>query len=350
MTRFQRILIGLLLVQLALTAFVFWPRPSASVAARPLLGDIKADEITSLRLQDDKGGRLMLVRQGDAATPVGGSGQAGWVLSGSGDYPVDTTRLMPLLATLAGLKADRPVAQTAASHKQLQVADGVFQRKIDISTSGGANRTLFVGPGAGGQSSHVRVDGQNAVYLVGDLPMQELNVDPAAWIDTSYVKVAPADAVGLTLANANGQWNLTRDDQGTWALDGLAPGEQLDTNQVTALLNQVTSLRMTRPLGKIDDPGYGLAQPTALVTLTAKNGDERKVITLTIGAKDAADSSYVVKLSDSPYYVRVAEFSVKDLVEKNRAGFLLAPPAAQPPAETPEPAPAFAVPSASPTP
>ena len=92
----------------------------------------------------------------------------------------------------------------------------------------------------------------------------------------------------------------------------------------------MTSLRMTRPLGKTDDPAYGLAQPAALLTLKAKSGDGQKVYTLAVGAKDAADSSYVVKLSDSPYYVRVAEFSVKDLVEKKRDGFLQVPSTAQP--------------------
>jgi hypothetical protein len=342
MTKFQRILVAILIAQLALAAFVLWPRPSASGPVKPLMSDIKADDITSLTIQDDKGTALKLVRQGNpSSTAAAGAGQAGWVLPEAGDYPVDATKLTPLLAKLAGLKADRPVAQTPASQKRLQVADDAFQRRVDISTSGGAKRTLLVGSGAGGQSSHVRVGGQNEVYLASDLPAWELNVDPAFWIDTTYVKVTPTDVVGFSLANSNGQWNFTVDDKGAWAMEGLASGEQLDANQVKALINQITSLRMTRPLGKTDDPAYGLAQPAALLTLKAKSGDAQKVYTLAIGTKDAVDSSYVVKLSDSPYYVRVAEFSVRDLVEKKRDGFLQVPPTAQPSAGTPQaPAPA----------
>ena len=73
-----------------------------------------------------------------------------------------------------------------------------------------------------------------------------------------------------------------------------------------------------------------------------KNGDQVKPVTLTIGAQDPDDKSYVVKSSDSEYYVRIAEFSGQDLAERDRAGFLPATPTpaaapAQLPAGTPTP-------------
>jgi len=87
---------------------------------------------------------------------------------------------------------------------------------------------------------------------------------------------------------------------------------------------------MTKPLGKTEDAAWGLAQPSAMVTMQVKSGDQAKTITLTVGAKDAADNSYVVKSSESEYYVRVAEFSVKELVSRDRAGFLPATPTPAP--------------------
>jgi hypothetical protein len=331
MTKLQRILVIVLSVQLAVAIIVFWPRPNASGAAKLLLSEIKADDITSLTIKDDQGATIRLAKQGDGAGI--------WVLPDAGDYPVDTTKVTPVLAKLAGLKADRPVAQTPSSHKQLQVADDAFLRRLEIGASGGASRTLFVGSGAGGQSAHVRVGGQNEVYLAGDLTSWELNVAPASWIDTAYIKLAPADILGFTLANANGQWNFATDAQGAWQLAGLAAGEQTDANQVSAIINQVSSLNMTQPLGKVDDPAYALAQPVALLTLKVKSGDASKTLTLAVGAKDATDNSYVVKTSESPFYVRVAEFSVKDLVEKKREGFLQAPPTPAAPVIVPEAAP-----------
>jgi hypothetical protein len=318
MTKLQRILIIILVAQLALMLIVFWPRPSAGGTAKPLLSELKPDDITLLMIRDDKGATIKLAKQGTAAST--------WVLPDAGDFPVDATKVTPLLAKLTGLKADRPVAQTVASYKQLQVADDTFQRRLDIGSSGGASRTLLIGSASGGRASHVRVGGQNEVYLAGDLTGYEFSTDPASWIDTAYVKAVSADVLGFTLANANGQWSFTKDDKGAWMLDGPAPGEQVDATKVTALLDQVTGLRMTRPLGKTDDPSYGLAQPGALLTLKVKSGDASKTLTLAVGAQDTADSSYVVKSSDSPYYVRAAEVSVKDLVEKKRDGLLLAPP------------------------
>jgi hypothetical protein len=318
MTRLQRILIGILVAQLALAAFVFWPRPSAVSAGKPLLSDIKADDITSLTLRDDKGTTIKLARSA--------AGQP-WVLPDAGDYPADAAKITPVLTKLAALTTDRLVAQTVGSQKQLQVAADAFQRRIDLGTTGGANRTLFLGTPAGGQASHVRVDGQNNVYVAADLVSWELSADPASWIDTAYVKVTPADLVGFTLANANGQVNFTKDDNGAWQMDGLAAGEKLDSNQLTTVMNRLAVLRMVRPLGTAESADYGLAQPAALATLEVKSGDATKMLTVAVGAKDAADNTHTVKSSDSLYYVRVAEYDVKDLVEKKREGFLMVSPA-----------------------
>ena len=320
MTGLQRILIGVLVAQLALVAFVFWPRPSA-VSAGTLLSDIKADDITSLTIRDDKGVSIKLAYQA--------AGQS-WTLPEAGDYPADVTKITPILTKLAAITTDRLVAQTAGSHRQLQVAADAFQRRLDIGTSGGAARTLFLGTAVGGQASHVRVDGQNDVYVAADVTPWQLNADPASWIDPAYMKVTPADVVGFTLANANGQFSFSKDDKGTWQMDGLGAGEKLDPNQVTAAVNRLAALRMTRPLGKTESADYGLTKPTALVTLKLKGGDAAKTLTLAVGTKDPADNAYTVKSSDSPYYVQVAEYDVKDLVEKKREGFLVVSPTPTP--------------------
>jgi hypothetical protein len=327
MTRLQGILIGILVAQLALAAFVFWPRPSKVDTGKLLLSDIKADEITSLTIRDDKGASIKLTRQAPDQP---------WTLPNAEDFPADATKITPVLTKLAAITTDRLVAQTVGSQKQLQVAADAFQRRIDLGTAGGASQTLFLGSSAGGQDSHVRVDGQNNVYVAGNLASWQLNADPASWIDTAYVKVTSADVVGFTLANANGQVNFTKDDKGAWQMDGLAAGETLDANQVTAVVSRLTALRMTRPLGTTESADYGIAKPAAMVTLKVKSGDTTKPLTLTVGAKDAADNTYTLKSSDSPYYVRVRESDVKDLVEQKRAGFLVASPTPAP-ALTPTP-------------
>jgi hypothetical protein len=69
--------------------------------------------------------------------------------------------------------------------------------------------------------------------------------------------------------------------------------------------------------------------PNALVTLETAD----TTVTLRVGAKDADDVSYVVKSSESDYFVHVAEASLKTLVESDREAFLEEPPT---PEATPE--------------
>jgi hypothetical protein len=99
----------------------------------------------------------------------------------------------------------------------------------------------------------------------------------------------------------------------------------LNESAVAGLLNQAASVRMTVPVGKADQPSFGLDQPLAVVTLQTQEGDEAKTYTLRVGAKDDANS-YIVSFSGSPHYVRVAEFTGNNFINKTRADFLEAIP------------------------
>lgn len=314
MTRLHQVLIGLLVIQLILVGLVFFlPKPGQAAAA-PLLGATKAEEITSLVIRDDKGASIKLAK-----------GAAGWSLPDAGDFAADGAKITPVTVKLAALKAGRSVAQNEANFKRLQVADETFQRKVEIGTAGGTSYTLYLGSSAGGRATHVRLSGQNDVFIAADLAPFDLNADAASWINASYVEAAQADVTSLTLKNAQGQFVFAKNAQGQWTMPGLAPGEQFSANNFTTVLTYASSLRMTRPLGKSDQPAYGMAQPAAVVTLKTKKDTQEKTITLTIGAKDATDNTYIVKSSESPYYVKVNDYSVSELVTRGKANFLQQP-------------------------
>jgi len=83
--------------------------------------------------------------------------------------------------------------------------------------------------------------------------------------------------------------------------------------------------------------------------LKTKEGDQEKRYTLTIGAKleeepkspdEEKRSYYVLRSSESPYFVRVNEFFGNTLVGKKREDFLAQPP-------TPTPAPGTSTPTTS---
>ncbi len=248
-----------------------------------------------------------------------------WILPDADDYPAQADKITPLLDKIVGLTTGRLVTRTDASHKRLQVAPDDFVRRIDFETADGTKRTLYLGSSPKYGATHFRVDGQSETYLTSELSTWETKADAASWVDTAYLSVPQDDVTKMTLENTNGTFTFTKDDE-VWTMAGLAADETLDENKVTALVQQAASVNMVRPLGKEEQAAYGMDEPNAVVTLET----EDKTITLRVGAKDPDANSYVVISSESPYYVRVSEYSLNNLVENTRDDFLQAPPTPTP--------------------
>jgi hypothetical protein len=308
--RQNQVLVGLLVVQAILVVVVFWPRPATTGGGQPLLTGFQGAAAVGLTIADGSGNSVEL-RQVNGV----------WVLPQAGDYPALATPVDTLLTKLAGLTDRRLITRTAASHKQLQVAADAFLRQVDIELADGTRYRLYIGSSPGYGTAHVRLDGHDETYM-GELTSGSAEAQLGAWVDLVYLNVTADTVTGLTVQNAQGTLQFTKDEQGTWALAGLAAGQTLDPARVQTLLQQVTVVRMLRPLGQDNRPEYSMDSPGAVVTL--KTAD--KEITLTIGAPDPADSSYVVRSSESPYYVRVAGSSLKDVVGKGADGYLAPPP------------------------
>lgn len=308
--------------------------PGSSAAAGPLLGEMKAADITRLAIQDKEGRRIELARQGDA-----------WTLPQQDDFPADAARVTPFLDKLTGIRASRLIARTPASHERLQVAAGNYVRRIELTRADGGSRTLFMGTSAGGSAVHVRLDGADEVYLADGLTSFDAGVEASNWINTTYLQVAQDQVSTLTLANANGVFAFEKDSAGAWTMQGLNAGETLDPAKVTDLLSRLSFVSMTRPLGKTAKPEYGLDTPATTITVTLKQENASpKPIVLRIGAQDASDNAYAVSSSESPYIVRVSSFTVEPFVTRSRQDFLAAQPAptpgeAAPDEATPTPAP-----------
>lgn len=322
MSRFNQILAVILVAQIALAAFVLWPRAATSSGGGPLLPDYKAADVTGLTLSDSEGNKLALAKSGD-----------NWVLPEADDYPVDSAKVTPLLDKIEKIRTNRLVTQTEGSHSRLKVAANDFNSLVEIQLKDGASHKLYIGSSAGAAATHVRADDNPEVYLAGDINSFEASPQAGSWVDTLYFTVPQTATTSLTLENANGTFEFTKDGE-QWTMSGLAGDETFNENNFTSLFSQASGIRMTRPLGKTEDPAYGLDKPQAVITL--KTAD--KTYTLSIGAKDDTDNTYVVKSSESPYYVRVSEGLVNTFLEKKRADFLQAPPTAEPGAEaTPAP-------------
>jgi hypothetical protein len=319
MNRPQQVLAGILALQIVLIAVAFWPRTTSTGAGAPVFSNLGAGDIVALTVTDADGNTVQLHKQDE-----------GWVLPDADSYPADADKVSAVLDKIAGLTTSRLVTQTSSSHKRLQVSADDFVRRIDFETAKGDQYTLFLGSTPQYGAMHFRVDGQDETYLTSDFSTWDARAEPAAWIDTSYVKVDEASVRKLTLENANGSFTLTKGEDGNWTMAGLRSGETLSQTQVDSLVRRAASVAMDRPLGKEEKPEYGMDQPGAVVRLETADS----TLTLRVGAQDPEDQSYVVISSESPYYVRVASYAVKDLVEETRDGFLELPPTPTPEAQT----------------
>jgi len=308
----HKILAALLVAQIVVGVIVFWPRPSTAGQRAPVFPDLTAEDITALTIEDAQGNVVELAKvTGD------------WVLPNADQYPVKSEAVGELLEKLTAMTTGRLVTKSDTSHKRLQVAADAFQRRLDLETSDGATETIYIGSSPQYGSVHFRLEGEDETYLTSELTTWDVNAAASAWIDTSYQSVAQDDIIRMTLENANGTFTFEKEED-RWRMvapPSMEETQSLDETQVEAVLRRAASITMKRPLGTEEQAAYGLDEPNAMVTLETAE----KTVTLKVGAEDTDDNSYVVKSSESDYYVRVAATSVRALVENGREAFIMEP-------------------------
>jgi len=330
MNKLNRILIVVLVLQLALATVVLWPRSATTEGGQSLFPDLETNRVVSVTITGADGAQIEMVKEG-----------ADWVLPEADDYPVQGESVDSLLVKIAGLRSGQAVTETGGSHERLGVADNAFERRVEFDLDDGTHYTLYVGTSPSYGATHIRVGGQDEVYLTSDLTTYDVGVLPTDWADRVYFSVPADQVMDLTLENANGVFKFIRfvsggelmPAQDVWSLADITPEETLDTEAVDALLNRVASVSMIRPLGTEEKPEYGMDEPTAVVTVRTQSEEGSKLYTLRVGAQDAENGGYVFSSSESPYYVRVSEYTVQSLVENTRQDFLEVPPT---PEATPE--------------
>lgn len=312
MSRLNQILIIILVIQVGVAAFAFWPKSTAQAGDNPILPNFTAANVVKLTISDGDDNTVVLAKNGDS-----------WVLPEAGDFPVEAEKVSALLDKIAAIKTNRLVTQTETSHRRLQVAADDFARLVELESGDGSTHKLYIGSTAGAGATHVRLDGQSNVYLSADLTSFEANAQPSGWIDTLYFEVPRENVVGLTLENENGTFEFEKEGE-SWTMAGLADDEAFNETGLTGMLTGITSVRLAAPLGKEEKAEYGLDNPLAVVALKTSGEEGDKTYTLTVGAKN--DTGYIFHSSESPYYVQISEFVGNSLVEKTRDDFLQAPP------------------------
>jgi hypothetical protein len=317
MNRRNQILSAVLAVQLVLAVVVFWPRSTAAGAeAGPLLENFSPGDVVSLTIKDADGNQITLAKDSDS-----------WVLPEADNFPANGEKVSSLLDNIGKLQTDRLVTRTQSSQKRLQVADDDFVRLVELTLADGQAHKVYLGSSPSSGATHVRADNQSETYLTADVRTYDVGASGTSWVDTQYYTVPTTSTLSLSLKNANGEFEFDQASDGTWTLKGLSGDEQFKQSTFDTLLTQATSLRMVEPIGKEKQASFGLDKPQALVTIKTQGG---QTYTLAVGAKEEDSNNYVAKWSESPYYVRVAQYTAETFVNKTRDDFIQPPPTATP--------------------
>ena len=324
--RFQ-ILIGVVVVQALLIAVVYWPRGGTSEeAGEPLLPDIreKAERIT---IEDSEGNALTLAKE---------NGE--WVLPDADNFPVESGKAGEFLDKVGGIVKKQLIARTKKSHKQLKVAESDFERKASIEADG-KTQTLYIGSAVGARSAHTRLGGENETYVADDLSSWQAGTDISSWIDSEYFKVDKDAVQTISLKNDEGEIVFERGEDNAWTIKGLRSDETLDDAKMSTLLNRLSPMRMTKPLGKEEKPEYGLSDPAAVIALevaveTGEPHEEEpsekpaeaemktETRTIRIGRKAEDEENYAAQSSESLYYVELSRWSAGDFTTWKMSDFL----------------------------
>jgi hypothetical protein len=378
MNNFNKALLGLLVIQALIVGVLYFPRGEESASVEPLLPDFDKSAVRQIEIADNDGNRLRLAQDSAGA----------WVLPEADNFPVNATTVTTLLDKLTGLQTNRLITRSETSHRRLQVGQDDFNRAVTL-TQGEETTTLYIGSSGGANATHARLNGEDDVYLVGNLSANDANPQVSAWIDTLYFSATATEAIRLTLQNTNGTFEFTKNAEGVWQLDGLAGAEVLNDAAFQTFLNQATQLRMSRPLGQSEDESYAMSAPTASLTITVRQQvvtpsspdpalsleatesatdsaeDATPQATLTpsatpepvfeeitytvlIGANLVEENGYVAKASESDYYVLLSTVTAEAFTAKTRENFVTLPTPTPTPLASPT-VEATATPEASPT-
>jgi len=316
LNRSNIILLAVLALQIVLIVLVFLPKSSTSIAeSKSLFEGVKAEDIVRVSLREPQGVEMVLLKKDEQ-----------WVMPNADDFPLIAGNVSELTTKLAGLKASRVVAQTETSLKQLQVADDDYVRLIEFETADGATHQFYMGSAPSWSAAHVRLQGQQEVYLVSGLSVSDVDTSPTAWINTKILST-PADQISaITLQNKNGLFELQRGDDGQWTMKDLPASEPLDQSKVSTLIGRAGNVYIQRPLGKTAKAEYGLDAPAATVTVQSTDAEGKSnTYTIQVGAQSADGASYVLFCSASPYYALVADYSVEEMLTWTQKDFLILP-------------------------
>ena len=306
MTPINKILSGVLALQVVVAAITWVPRGSGPSEPSPLMTASAAD-ITRITIV----GRTSPELEDEPDQVTLSRAEAGWSIEDLGGYPADVSKVDEVLESLASLVGRSPTATTVASHYSLQVADDTFTRKITLTTAEG-EQVLYIGA-ATGSGLHVRDGKSEDVYTTRGVSAWSIADQDRRYFDTKYL-VHTADQIdSFRVKNLQGDHTLIKVGD-AWQEEGALDPAAIEASEAASLVRTLMNLRVDTPTSAEPLPEHGLGG-SVRVEWTVTEDETTTSHGYTVGAPSSEGKRYVRSDADGAWVIEVLDSTVARAVD-----------------------------------
>jgi hypothetical protein len=311
MSRYLKVLVILMLVQIIVAAIVYLPKSSVKQSAAALLA-IDPAVISSIQLSDMQNNSLLLTRNGDD-----------WFVDQqASSVPANSDQINTLIESITRLPTGQAISVSNESLQRFAVANDDYQWKIvinpqanQVSTNTSSN-VVYFGLVSGISKRYARRSIDSEVYAL-IFPTADKAINTRDWIKRDVLSLNATQFISIVttdyqLLNTNNHWQLV----------GQSATEIVDEEIVALFTTRLTNLRVEGFAGGKLLNELKAAKPVQVLDISAelqasvksKNGAAKKPTSLKYTFYILGDKHYVHR-EDVAGYFEISALASNDLLK-----------------------------------